>query len=104
MGSRGSPWGGGEARGARTASGDGELIGEEEAAEEALRLGVIAIGLRLQLVLDEEEVMAERIPGLGGDEGGRWWLEMMSRGERPRAERSGAKVARGREMGAGLSH
>jgi hypothetical protein len=100
MGSRGSPWGGGEARGARTASGDGELIGEEE----ALRLGAIAIGLRLKLVLDEEEVMAERIPGLGGDEGGWWWLEMMSRGGRPRAEQSGAKVARGREMGAGLSH
>jgi hypothetical protein len=63
--------------------GDGELIGEEEVAEEALRLRVIAIGSGLKLVLGEEEVTGERIPGSGSDGGGGgWrWPVMVSRAE-----------------------
>jgi hypothetical protein len=47
--------------------GDGELIGEEAAGEEALGPRVIAIGSGLKLVLDEKEVTAERIPSSNGD-------------------------------------
>jgi hypothetical protein len=50
-----SPRSGGEARGAWTAAGDGELIEEEATDEEALGPEAIAVGLGLKPVLDEEE-------------------------------------------------
>jgi hypothetical protein len=50
------------------------------ASEEALRQEAIAIGSVLKPVLDEEEVIVERIPGSDGDRDGRWWPTMMSRG------------------------
>jgi hypothetical protein len=58
--------------------------------EEALGPEVIAIGSGLKLVLDEEEVTAERIPGSDGDGEGWWWLAMVSRGRRLGAEQSEA--------------
>jgi hypothetical protein len=89
-----SPRSGGEAGGARTAAGDGELVREEAAGEEALWPEAIAISSGLKLVLDEEEVTAEQIPDSDGDGEGWQWLVMASRGGRPRAERSGARCAR----------
>jgi hypothetical protein len=86
MDSHGSPWGGGRVRGAPKAVGDGELIGEEEVAEEALRLRVIAIGSGLKLVLGEEEVTGERIPGSGSDGGG-GGVAVAGDGEQSRVER-----------------
>jgi hypothetical protein len=67
-----SPRSGGEAGGARTVVGNVELIREETAGKEALGLEAIAIGSGLKVVLDEEEVMAERILGSDGDGNGRW--------------------------------
>jgi hypothetical protein len=61
-------------------AGDGELIGEEAVGEEVLRPEAIAVGSGLKLVLDEEEVMTERIPGSDGDGEGRWWPATARRG------------------------
>jgi hypothetical protein len=80
MGSCSSPRSGGRARCAWTAAGDGELTGEEAAGEEALGPEAIAIGSGLKLVLDKEEVTAERIPGSDGDGEGRRWPTIVSRG------------------------
>jgi hypothetical protein len=60
--------------------GDGELIGEEAAGEEALRSEAIAVGSGLKLVLDEEEVTAEQILSSDDDREGRRWPVMASRG------------------------
>jgi hypothetical protein len=97
-----SPRSGGEAGGARTAAGDGELVREEAAGEEALWPEAIAISSGLKLVLDEEEVTAEQIPDSDGDGEGWRWLVMACRGGRPRAERSEA-CARRKESGGGAS-
>jgi hypothetical protein len=75
-----SPQSGGEAGGAQMAAGDGELIGLEVAGEEVLGPEAIAIGSGLMLVLDEEEVTAEWIPGSDGDGEGRRWPAIASRG------------------------
>jgi hypothetical protein len=61
-------------------AGDGELIGEEAVGEEVLRPEAIAVGSGLKLVLDEEEVTTERIPGSGGDGEGQWWPATARRG------------------------
>jgi hypothetical protein len=52
-------------------AGDDELTRDEAAGEEALGLEVVAIGLGLKLVLDEEEVTAEWIPDSNDDGEGR---------------------------------
>jgi hypothetical protein len=62
------------------AVGDGELTGEEALGEEALGQEAIAVGSCLKLVLEEEEVTAERILSLDGDGEGRWLPVMVSRG------------------------
>jgi hypothetical protein len=80
MGSCSSPRSGGRARCAWTAAGDGEFTGEEAAGEEALGPEAIAIGLGLNLVLDKEEVTAERIPGSDDDGEGQRWPTIVSRG------------------------
>jgi hypothetical protein len=58
------------------------------AIEEALESEAIAIDSSLKLVLDEEEVTTEQIPGSDGDIEGRRWPTMVSRGgrEQSRAE------------------
>jgi hypothetical protein len=43
---------------------------------------VIAIGSGLKLVLDEEEVTAERIPGSDSNREGQQWPAMASKGGR----------------------
>jgi hypothetical protein len=52
-------------------AGDGELVGEEAATEEVIMTEAIAVGSGLKLVLDKGLVTAKRIPGSGGDGGGR---------------------------------
>jgi hypothetical protein len=66
-GSHGPPRSGGGAIGARTTAGDSELTGEGAAGEESLGPDAIAVGSGLKLVLDEEEVTAEWIPGSDGN-------------------------------------
>jgi hypothetical protein len=73
---------------------DGEVNGEEAVGEEAQGLEVIAVESGLKLVLDEEEVMAERILGSDGDREGQRWSVTVSRGGRLRAEQSGVRHAR----------
>jgi hypothetical protein len=85
-----SPRSGGKAGGARTAAGDSELIREEAAGEESLGLEVIAIGSGLKLVLDEEEVIAERVPSSDSDGDGQRWPATASKGGRSGEERSEA--------------
>jgi hypothetical protein len=68
-----SPQSGGEARGARMAAGDGELIRKQAAGEEALGPEAIAVGSGMKLELDEEEMMTEWIPGSEGNREGRRW-------------------------------
>jgi hypothetical protein len=63
-------------------AGDGELIKEEAAGEQALGQRVIAIGSGLKLVLDEEEVTVERIPGSDSNREGQQWPAMASKGGR----------------------
>jgi hypothetical protein len=64
---------------ARTEARDGEFTGEEPVGEEVLGSEAIAISSSLKLVLDEEAVTAELIPGLDGDGEGQWWPTTMSR-------------------------
>jgi hypothetical protein len=72
------------------------------AGEESLGPEAIAVSLRLKLVLDEEEVTVERIPGSEGDREGRRWPVMVSRGGRPRAElRRVRHACEGRKKGGG---
>jgi hypothetical protein len=80
--------------------GDGELTGEEVVAKVALMPEVIAVGLDSKVVLDKEEVTAERIPVSNGDGEGWQWLATVSRGERPGVEQSGVRPVReGRKNG-----
>jgi hypothetical protein len=88
-----SPRSGGEAGGAWTMAGDGEVNGEEATGEEVLGSEVIAVESGLKLVLDEEEVMAERIPSSDGDGEGWWWPATVSRGERLGVEQSRVRHA-----------
>jgi hypothetical protein len=77
-----SPRSHGEDGGAQTTVGDDELIEEEAVGEEVLGPEAIAIGSGLKLVLDEDEVTAERIPSSNSDGEGQHWPAMVSRGMR----------------------
>jgi hypothetical protein len=59
---------------------NGELTREEAMGKEVLGPEAIAIGSGLKLVLNEEEVTAERIPCSNGDGEGQRWPAMVSRG------------------------
>jgi hypothetical protein len=61
-----SPWSGGEAGGAWTTTGDGELIEEEATSEEVLRPKAIDVDSGLKLVLDKGEACARRKESEGG--------------------------------------
>jgi hypothetical protein len=61
---------------------------EQRVLTEVLGPEAIDAGSSLKLVLDEEEVTVEWIPGSDGDGEVRRWPVTVSRGERPGAEQS----------------
>jgi hypothetical protein len=66
---------------------------EQRVLTEVLGPEAIDAGSSLKLVLDEEEVTVEWIPGSDGDGEGRRWPVTVSRGERPGAEQSRVRCA-----------
>jgi hypothetical protein len=76
----------GGAGGAQTVASDGELIGEEAAAEEVLVPEAIAVGSSLERVLDVAVGTMVHQGGSDKNGGGQWWRSPTSRGGWVRAE------------------